>query len=34
VIVAIPELSDMLFVAAVPLVILGLKFRARRRQKE
>jgi uncharacterized repeat protein (TIGR01451 family) len=34
VIVAIPELSDMLFVAAVPMVILGLKFRARRRQKE
>jgi uncharacterized repeat protein (TIGR01451 family) len=34
VIVAIPELSDMLFVAAVPAVILGLKFRARRRQKE
>jgi uncharacterized repeat protein (TIGR01451 family) len=34
VIVAIPELSDMLFVAAVPLVILGLKYRARRRQKE
>ena len=34
VIVAIPELSDMLFVAAVPAVILGLKYRARRRQKE
>ena len=32
--VAIPELSDMLFVAAVPLIILGLKVRAKRREKE
>ncbi len=30
-IVAIPELSDMIFVAAVPLIIIGLKIRARRR---
>ena len=32
--VAIPELSDMLFVVAVPLVILGLKARAKRREQE
>jgi len=32
--VAIPELTDMIFVLAVPLIIVGLKFRARRREKE
>ncbi len=32
--VAIPELSDMIFVAAVPLIIIGLKTRARRARKE
>src|SRR2546427_9816556 len=31
---AIPELSDMVFVAAAPLIIVGLKFRAKRREKE
>ncbi len=31
VIVAIPELSDMIFVAAVPLIVIGLKIRAKRR---
>ncbi|HYS73318.1 MAG TPA: lamin tail domain-containing protein [Thermoplasmata archaeon] len=30
-VVAIPELSDMIFVAAVPLLIIGLKIRAKRR---
>ena len=34
VIVAIPELSDMIYVALVPLVIVGLKWRAQRREKE
>src|SRR5207237_9940272 len=33
-IVAIPELQDMIFVALVPLVIVGLKWRAQRREKE
>jgi uncharacterized repeat protein (TIGR01451 family) len=33
-IVSIPELTDMIFVALVPLLIIGLKFRAGRRQKE
>ena len=33
-IVAIPELQDMSFVALVPLVIVGLKWRAQRREKE
>jgi len=32
--VAIPELSDMIFVAVVPMIILGLKLRAKRREKE
>src|SRR2546425_2295189 len=32
--VSIPELSDMIFVAIVPMIILGLKFRAKRREKE
>src|SRR5213594_2682638 len=32
--VAIPELSDMIFVAIVPMIILGLKLRAKRREKE
>src|SRR3989454_767802 len=32
--VAIPELSDMMFVAVVPVIILGLKVRAKRRSKE
>ena len=32
--VAIPELSDMIFVLAVPLIVVGLKFRAKRREKE
>jgi len=31
VVVSIPELSDMIFVAAVPLLIIGLKIRAKRR---
>jgi len=30
-VVSIPELSDMIFVAAVPLLIIGLKIRAKRR---
>ena len=33
-IVAIPELSDMIYVALVPLVIVGLKWRAQRRERE
>src|SRR5467141_3512528 len=33
-VVAIPELSDMIYVALVPLVIVGLKWRAQRREKE
>jgi uncharacterized repeat protein (TIGR01451 family) len=33
-VVAIPELSDMVYVALVPLVIVGLKWRAQRREKE
>jgi len=33
-IVAIPELSDMIFVALVPALIIGLKIRASRLQKE
>ncbi|HKW43693.1 MAG TPA: lamin tail domain-containing protein [Thermoplasmata archaeon] len=33
-IVAIPELSDMIFVAAVPLLIIGLKIRSNRRKTE
>jgi uncharacterized repeat protein (TIGR01451 family) len=33
-IVSIPELSDMIFVALVPLIILGLKVRHQRREKE
>jgi len=33
-IVSIPELSDMMFVALVPLIILGLKVRQQRREKE
>jgi len=32
-VVAIPELQDMIFVALVPLVIVGLKWRAQRREK-
>src|SRR5438445_979531 len=32
--VAIPELSDMIFVAVVPVIILGLQLRAKRREKE
>jgi uncharacterized repeat protein (TIGR01451 family) len=32
--VSIPELSDMMFVAVVPVIILGLKVRAKRRSKE
>ena len=32
--VSIPELSDMIFVAVVPVIILGLKVRAKRRSKE
>src|SRR5881296_2269031 len=32
--VSIPELSDMIFVAVVPVIILGLKLRAKRRGKE
>src|SRR5436309_2144823 len=32
--VSIPELSDMIFVAVVPVIILGLKLRAKRREKE
>ncbi len=33
VIVAIPELSDMIFVAAVPMLVIGLKIRAKRRSE-
>ncbi|TLZ67027.1 MAG: DUF11 domain-containing protein [Methanobacteriota archaeon] len=33
-IVSIPELSDMVYVALVPLVIVGLKWRAQRHEKE
>src|SRR5205809_646272 len=32
-VVAIPELSDMIYVALVPLVIVGLKWRAQRRER-
>lgn len=34
VLVAIPELSDMMFVAVIPLIIVGLRLRAKRREKE